>query len=710
MIPLYPAGITAANQSEEAQENRIQRLEKRLGREKRAREQAEKLLMEKSHYLSVLNKQLDLKATHLERRIDLAFSATGDGIWEKKIGDRKMWFSQQCLAMLGCPAREFSNEWAEWLSLIHAEDRALFEKIVDRLEAGDEGATPATLRFVHRENGAVRHILLRAVLQRESDGSISSVIGSQTDVTELEEQKAKAQAANIAKSEFLATMSHELRTPMNGIIGLSALLREAGLDADSLESVKAIHQSAENLLALLNDILDFSKIEAGELSLEYIPSDLRHVVRGITDVLGHVASKKGIVLACEIAPDTPALVEIDPNRVRQILYNLVGNAIKFTHEGHVCLTIGLAEKTEGQEGDMLSFAVRDTGIGIPADKQQTIFDKFTQGDISTARKYGGTGLGLAISRQLAQKMGGAIGVRSEEGVGSEFWMHIPYRAVAQTQVAGRAGHDHDYENFRFHGYKVLIVDDHPVNLLFAKKMMAKIGFASITLAASGHEAMEILATRKFDVILMDCQMPGIDGYEATIRLRQIEAERALSETPVIAVTADAIQGAEKKCFAAGMNDYVTKPITMSALNRALATFLTPVHGEQTGMEPSEEDGMAQEVAQNDPVAPVNLERLRMFTDGNREEEVFLFGIFMNQARESVEQMQQSLMDIASGAETWRKAAHKLKGSSANLGADRLAGLCKIAEAFGQAPSSERAAHLSDIRGELARVSEFMQYE
>lgn len=671
---------------------RIARLEKRLARERGARAQAEKLLLEKSHYLSVLNKQLDLKATHLERRIDLAFSATGDGIWEKKVGDRKMWFSQQCLAMLGCQPREFSD-WGEWLDLIHAEDRPVFEKIVERLEAGDETATPVTLRFVHKPDGRVRHILLRAVLQRESDGAISSIIGSQTDVTELEEQKEKAQAANIAKSEFLATMSHELRTPMNGIIGLSALLREAGLDADSLELVKAIHQSAENLLALLNDILDFSKIEAGELSLEYIPADLRQIVRGIVDVLAPVASKKGIVLACEMAPETPAVVEIDPNRLRQILYNLIGNAIKFTHEGHVRLSIGL-------QGGMLSFSVLDTGIGIPQEKQQAIFDKFTQGDISTARKYGGTGLGLAISRQLAEKMGGAIGVRSEEGRGSEFWLHIPYRAVEHQHQDGARDDRHDYENFRFDGYSVLIVDDHPVNLLFAKKMMAKVGFSSIEMAASGMEALETLGRRSFDVILMDCQMPGIDGYEATSRLRRAEAERGLPETPVIAVTADAIQGAEKKCFAAGMNDYVTKPITMSTLNRALATFLTPTRAAAAAEK-------AAPVA--DSVAPVNLDRLRMFTEGNRDEEVFLFGIFMNQAQESLLQMQQSLTDIAQGAETWRKAAHKLKGSSANLGADRLADLCKTAEAFGPAPSAARAAHLADIRDELGRVSDFMQY-
>ena len=371
----------------------------------------------------------------------------------------------------------------------------------------------------------------------------------------------QAQEASRLKSEFLANMSHEIRTPMNGILGMSALGLEASTPEEQRECFEVVHASAESLLSLLNDILDFSKIEAGRLTLDPAPFSLPSAMQAAVNTMRAAAGKKGLSLTWAIAAEIPATLVGDESRLRQVLLNLIGNAIKFTETGAVTVDAHMA--CDDGPLPLVAFSVRDTGPGIPADKQRLIFEAFCQGDGSTARKYGGTGLGLTISARIVKLMGGKLWVDSRPGAGSTFSFTAYFgrgnEPAAQAPDAAPAAEQRSLN--------ILVAEDNRVNQRLASRLFEKRGHR-VVVAADGSRAVELHQAGGFDVILMDIQMPGMDGFEATAAIR--ERERSGSRrTPIIAMTAHAENGYAEKCRAAGMDGYVTKPFEPTQLFAAI---------------------------------------------------------------------------------------------------------------------------------------------
>ncbi|MDD2804619.1 MAG: response regulator [Elusimicrobiales bacterium] len=673
---------------------------------------------------------------------------------------------------------------------------AVYKNLWDTLLAGAEWQG----EFLNRKkNGELFWEYASISPIKDSKGNITNFVAVKLDVTDRklaqkETEKARDAAVELArmKSEFLANMSHEIRTPMNAIIGMTGLLLDTPLTAQQREYLKTVNGAGEGLLDIINDILDFSKIESGKLLIEKLDFNLRETVEGTADLLASRAQAKEIELAYYIPEGVPPGLRGDQGRLRQVLLNLMGNAVKFTEKGEVVLRVSAEKSGEGRA--TLKFSVTDTGIGVPAEAQKNLFASFSQADASTTRKYGGTGLGLSISKRLVELMGGAIGFESEHGKGSTFWFTLPFdvqagepaqepviadvagaralivddnaanreiisryletwgmrysaapsggaalellkkeaggpdpfrimvldmqmpgmdglmlaaelkkdrslaglRAVMMTSLGHELGQQEldaagisaclgkpvrplallKKISFALAGaaaprpepvphvepeakplnrhFRVLVAEDNTVNQKVAVKQLEKLGYAS-DVAANGLEVLEAMKRQPYDLVLMDCQMPEMDGFQATAEIRKIEADQR--RTPIVAMTANALQGDRERCFAAGMDGYIPKPVRMDALAAALAQWDSPLDAfvikELRDLAGPENPGFLADLART----------------------------YLGDLDGRLQAMKAAVK--AGDAEALRQAAHSLKGSSGNIGAKRLQKLCMALEMLGK---------------------------
>jgi len=797
---------------------------------------------EESSRREIARQAEELRAAQL--RFERAVSGTQDALFELDFSKGTVWHSPRFTAMLGVGDAELGSKLEQFVELLHPDDREGFGAVMREHVLHD---APFDTEFrVMTKSGAPLWVRARGNTQRGDDGRPLILAGSISDITEARAAREatiraaqEAEAASLAKSTFLATMSHEIRTPMNGIIGMTGLLLDSGLDRVQRDYAETIRASADSLLTILNDILDFSKIEAGKLDIEAIELDLTTNVEDVGSIMAFQAAAKGIELVVNVQPDVPPRVIGDPQRIRQCLLNLVGNAIKFTQQGEVVVEVC---SVGGQNGkSLVHFEVRDTGIGIAPEALDKLFQPFTQADSSTTRRFGGTGLGLSIVRKLVEMMGGQTGAQSVAGQGSTFWFTLPLEAVpasdasrpapatprgkrvllvddnetnrrvlsSQMRHAGyevdtapsatealallrrpkadfdfvvldyqmpdmdgamlgeqimnakdipatrlvlltsldRSGDMQRFADIGFSAYltkpvrtrelleclekalerdaqdwymrsqpiitrgtliatetkrtyagTVLLVEDNAINQRVARRFLERLG-CDVRVVGDGQQAVDAYREETFDFILMDMQMPVMDGLEATRHIRALEAGGR--RTPIVALTANAMMGTLERCLEAGMDDYLTKPLDISRLQDVLDRFI----GERAG-EPVTTAAVTAPASRIDNAIRARLEEI---AGGDADFVGELIEAFVMGGEEALREMNAAAR--AHDHEALSRAAHKLKGASANLHVDGLAALATALEQGAKAGKCDDALQsVAALTVEFQRIVEALRSE
>ncbi len=620
-------------------------------------------------------------------------------------------FNQATRELHGIPEKKVApDEWADQYDLYQADGRTPMRKEDIPLFRAFSGEVVRDVEMVIApKNGPARTLLANGQAFYDPEDSKLGAVVAMHDITErklaeqeLKQAKEVADAANLAKSEFLANMSHEIRTPMNGVIGMTELLLGTELSSQQRRYVEIARSSGDVLLALLDDILDFSKIEAGKVRVETVDFDLPALVGDTFAVFGERAREKGLELASFVGDDVPTFVAGDPFRIRQVLTNLLSNAVKFTEGGLVSL--GVERVEERGEVVTVRFEVADTGIGITDEQRARLFQPFSQADASTTRRYGGTGLGLAISEQLVGMMGGEMGVESVPGEGSTFSFTLPLTkrtaAIPPAPVPGPtpahpsppARQDTGEAETEPLAADVLVVEDTLTNQMVAVELLKRRGYGA-DVVSNGEEAVEAVAKSPYAAVLMDVQMPKMDGYEATreIRKREITGGRRI---PIIAITAHALRGDREKALEAGMDDHLSKPVRPEDLDRVLERWVDRVPRSREASHRTPHDAP-------DPVGSLDhtvLESLRLIQrEGGGEIVDRLVETFLNEAPSYL-----AALHAAGGRgepQVFWRTAHALNGTCRSVGAACMGSICQQLERLGD---SDDLTHAPDL---LARLEE-----